>query len=510
MILHNFSEDKNLNAWGEVFVNGERAILTYSRVSALPYNIWWEGEQRTKRDTEEAPFISFESNEKVEIRIKKDKIEQNSEIVVRPQSKAIKVNVKNGEACFTLTEHGAYTFEIDGFHEALHVFYNPERDFLAEEKKSGRKIIHYKAGTYDIGNVELPSHTSVIIDKGAVVYGSFSAMYQEDVRICGYGIIDGSKEVRDDSTLLLPQSVDIEKGLAREIYCIEGDLIEEDVLRKHLKDCKVLNGLIRFYWCKNFSVEGVIMRDSSTFCFIPAACTNFTIDNIKAIGMWRYNSDGIDLFNCDNAIIKNSFLRNFDDCMVIKGICGWDKRNNENILVENCTIWCDWGSALEIGAETNADEYNNIVFKDCNIIHSAHVSMRIHHHNRASIKNIVYKNICVDVSKHTLSPLIIEEGKEYFGESGYLPDLFQFVIKNHGLFCYKKVPGTIDGVTVDNIRIFKDEVSEIPRVVMYGCDDEHKVRNVRIGAIFINGEKIEDGAKLLDIGSFVEDVSVQN
>ena len=53
------------------------------------------------------------------------------------------------------------------------------------------------------------------------------------------------------------------------------------------------------------------MRDSSTFGLICANCEDVRIDNIKGIGMWRYNSDGIDLFNCKDAIIKNCFSIDF-------------------------------------------------------------------------------------------------------------------------------------------------------------------------------------------------------
>lgn len=505
MKLHNFNEDKNLNSWGEVYINGERADLNFSRVSAVPYNIWWVGKQRDKKDTEEAPFISFESDDKVEIKIKKDKINPKSDIVVRPQSKGVKISVQDNEACFTLTEHGAYTFEIDGFNEALHLFYNPERDFVAEETKSGRKIMRFAAGIHNIGNVNVPSHTSVIIDAGAVVYGSFTAIKSEDVRICGYGIIDGSKEIRTDDTLAIPVSVKKDNYAYAPVYT-QADLTEESALRKKIKDYNVLNGLIRFYCCKDFFVEGVIMRDSSTFCFVPAACDNFVIDNVKTIGMWRYNSDGIDIFNCRNAVIKNSFLRNFDDCIVIKGIMGWDKLNNENILVDNCTVWCDWGCALEIGAETNADEYKNIVYKNCNIIHDFDVNMRIHHHNRSHIKDVVYTNICVDISKYTLPPILIDEGKDYFGKPGHLPNLFNFIIVNDGAYSDKKMAGTIDGVKVEGIRIFKDDESGIPHSNIFGCDEEHKVKNVLIENVYINGEKSEDYAKYIDSLQFTENV----
>lgn len=508
MELHCFNEKNDLNSWGEVYINNKPATLTYSRVSSVPYNIWWIGKQRDMKDTENAPFISFESNEKVEIRVKSDKIKAISDLVVRPQSKCVTIARKDNEATFVLKEHGAYTFEIDGFHEALHIFYNPERDFVSEETKSGRKILHYQAGIHNVGNMEIGSHTSVIIDAGAVVYGSFTAINSEDIRICGYGIIDGSKEIRIDHTCIIPTSVTMAQ-LEKTEYTDE-DLTDEGVLRGKIKDLKCLYSCIKFYNCKNFSLEGVILRDAATFCFIPAACENFIIDNVKTIGMWRYNSDGIDIFNCSNAVIKNCFLRNFDDCIVIKGVVGWDKLNNENILVENCVVWCDWGSALEIGAETNADKYNNIVFRNCDIIHASSAVMRIHHHNRAAISNVLYDGIKGEFTKYQLGPKIIEEGKEYNGlPNEFQPYLIAVMIVNDGMYGKEKLPGTIDGVRIINTQVYKDKEVIVPKSLFFGADDGHMVKNVLVQGVYVNGEKAADYDKNFEDMKFTESVKYE-
>ena len=56
----------------------------------------------------------------------------------------------------------------------------------------GKWVLYYPKGVHHIGLVELESHTTVLIDSGAVVYGSFIAFCAEDIKICGNGIIDGS------------------------------------------------------------------------------------------------------------------------------------------------------------------------------------------------------------------------------------------------------------------------------------------------------------------------------
>ena len=78
-------------------------------------------------------------------------------------------------------------------------------------------------------------------------------------------------------------------------------------------------------------------------------------EDVKVIGQWRYNSDGIDLHNMQNAQIIHCFARTFDDCLVIKGVHkvgGMDTGHQSvrDILVENCVLWNDWGRALELGA----------------------------------------------------------------------------------------------------------------------------------------------------------------
>lgn len=500
--IHSIPETGEKSNIYSVAINGEKAELNFIRVSAMPFNTPWPGHQRNLSQTEEAAFVSFESDEEVYLKV--TFCEDFAKAIVRPLSKNIEPSIdEDGSIRFTLKEHGAYTLELDGHHNALHIFFNPVRDFKKEadeDKKNGRTVYYYGEGEHNIGDIDLPSHSTVIIDAGAIVYGSFSSFDAEDVKIKGYGIIDGSKEIRTSETLLLPfilKNGELDLGPDSPFFifnelgtCFRKE--DKELFERFMKDTKCLKGQIRFYFCKNVEVEGVIMRDSSTFCLIPARCENLTIDNVKTIGMWRYNSDGIDLFNCSNVIVKNTFLRNFDDCMVIKGITGWDDANNENIIVENCVIWCDWGSALEIGAETNAPEYRNIIYRNCDIIHGQTAMMRIHHYNYADIHHVLYENINCEYTKYQESGVIQNSDEEvYFSRpnTGH-PNLIDLPIASNVIYGRDGTKGTTHDISFKNIRVYKDARVPTPNSHIGGLNETNCIKNVSVENLTVNGERI--------------------
>ena len=80
------------------------------------------------------------------------------------------------------------------------------------------------------------------------------------------------------------------------------------------------------------------MKDPAGWAAVPYYCNGVTFDNVKLIGFWRYNADGIDIVNSSNVTIKNSFLRTFDDCIAIKGQKAvYDKQK----IIENIQISLD-------------------------------------------------------------------------------------------------------------------------------------------------------------------------
>lgn len=493
LILTNPPESEALYTKISVTVNGTPAVTTAARVSAMPYNTAWPGQQRPLDQTEMAPVLSFSADEPVTVTVTYDA--PPAEVLVRPLSRGVTACVEGSTATLTLPAPGAYTVEADGFHEALHIFSDPVKDFESYAE-SAKTVLRFGAGVHEIGRMELFSDTTVIIDRDAVLYGSFIAVDAENITVCGYGIMDGSREKRVSGDDLLPLDYYAPISSDRETFLT------------FLTDNHVLDGILRFYRCKNIRVEGVTLRDASTFALIPAQCEGVVIDHIKTIGMWRYNADGIDLFNCRNVTVRGCFLRDFDDCMVLKGICGWDSWGMEHILVENCVTWCDWGRNLEIGAETNAPAFHDIVFRNCDCIHGSTIFCDIQHHNRAEIFDVTFEDIRCEYTKHQLPDTYQHDMTAPFVPVSPTrhPILLAAPIYQMGLFSRDGLNGCIHDITFRNIQILTDGDIPKPVVMLAGLDAEHTVRHVTVEGVYRDGERLEREDLEWQINEFATDI----
>jgi hypothetical protein len=233
----------------------------------MPYNTVWPGYQRPLDQTEIASFFSFEADKPVSVSISvKCGFE---EVIVRPLSKGIKTVKTENLATFILQKPGQYSVEFDGIHSPLTIFYNPVSDFSSPADKNA---LYYGPGQHFTGTVYLEDGQTVIVDSGAVVYGSFIAIDKKDIKILGYGIIDGSLEERTSDTLLIPYSDDV---------VFSRERVSAGSFKKWLSDNSVLNGCVRLYRCENCELNGFVCRDSASFTVIPAACDNVVCDNLK-------------------------------------------------------------------------------------------------------------------------------------------------------------------------------------------------------------------------------------
>lgn len=365
---------------------------------------------------------------------------------VRPLSQNVKFE-KSGarEIEFSIDGPCRLAVEINGRERPLFVFANPPANPPAKRANS----VVFRAGEiYDVGlDKKIASDTSVVVDGGAIVYGTFAAGAPEtaeptrNISLSGNGIISGE-------TIPRPQE-------RREIT---------------------------FLKTKSLEVSGITVVHPTNWAIALFACEGVKIDNVKVVSD-SPRDDGIDLVSCKNAAVENCFLRTRDDCIAVKagvdygGIKFFETgvdASSENILVKNCSIWNGiWGNALEIGFETRGDEIKNVSFENIDILRALGAGgdegvLTIHNGDRAKISNILYKDIRAEEAEGCAVNIRVL----------------------HSRYSRDKERGSVSGVRFENVSMRSEKPLKI-KIEGYGKNSA--VENVVFDNFSINSAPLKAG-----------------
>ena len=235
-------------------------------------------------------------------------------------------------------------------------------------------------------------------------------------------------------------------------------------------------------WTKtpiNISVEGITLRDGSVWTLPVRNSKNVIIDGVKILG-YRANSDGIDVCNSENVIIRNCFIRTLDDLIVIKtlkngGPC-------KHVHAYHNVLWNEVAHAVSVGAEISRDIVD-VVFEDCDIIHDKgrEWSMRVYHCDDAKVSGIVFRNLRFEESRNFLSLWINTAICSTSKDRGHIKDIL------------------FEDITAENVLR--------PTVQLLGYDASHLVENVVIRNVSVNGKKITSAD--VQTNEFVKNITVK-
>lgn len=389
----------------KVYVNGQEVKVSEATVSALPVNKNFVNDyiQRPLSQTETAYYVTVDMDDEILMEIEVNEAFDTFE--TRPLAYDLQAEREENKISLKIKEPMQFTVEIDGHHHALHVFVNP-----VSEKPEGN-VLYFPRGEHHVGVIWLESHQHIYLEEGATVYGVIYGKDVHDVKITGRGVIDSSMCPRGNDEL--------SEGQAYREYFREKGFSPDDM--------KYISTLV-LYHCKNIYVEGIILKDAPLWSvIIRNNCENITVDNIKLIGHWRYNSDGIDVCVSKNVTVKNCFVRSFDDCIVVRGAYLPEEEGNvENVVIENCVCWCDWGISLEVWTGSKNTTIRNVVFRNNYLIRLTGIAIDVQSHfgnDNIVIENLVYDGVYIDA--HDYEKPIVEKcsGTVESVSRGYVPSV---------------------------------------------------------------------------------------
>ena len=224
-------------------------------------------------------------------------------------------------------------------------------DYISE---NGGGTLHFYVGRYLTGTIFLKSNVTVHLHEGAILLGStnpydyrevekvrmptFVAAYQADnIAIIGQGVIDG--QGRELAYNYLDQQ---QKGII------------PDAIRYDRPGYRPQGVYLRE--CRNVTVKGVTIKSAAGWTFEPDQCENMLVDSVTVIGHDFWNNDGIDIVDCKNFKLLNSFIDAADDAICFKSHDA--STGNENIEVRNCVARSS-ASGIKFGT-VSAGGYRNI------------------------------------------------------------------------------------------------------------------------------------------------------
>ena len=369
-------------------VCGETLPVLTARVSAVPFNTWWPGHQRPLDQTEIASFAAFSMTEGAPVTLTVRSFRRIDSLEVRPASCGVKPRIEGNTVTLTVEKPCFFTLEVNGFARALHVFVSPEKDYGVDIHDPS--VRYFGPGVHRAGLIRLYSGETLYLDEGAIVYGTVYAHNADGIRVLGRGILDASPYKR--------------------LQEYENDHSEGEAVIDALRACGDPGGAgnVLMRHCKNVVIDGPVFRDPPEWSYNIYDCENVVIRDVKLIGLWRYNADGIDIYVCKNVEIADSFIRSFDDSIIARGRNAVrDPDVFEDFNVHDCVLWCDWGRALEVWTGGGTAHMCGITFRNIEIIRTAHIAIdvQIYGSGTTAIRDFVCENVTAYGDEHALRPV---------------------------------------------------------------------------------------------------------
>ena len=449
---HHLAENAGEKAAVSPDAASEIVTYNYARItpSAKDFRFKANGQDVYVYETTAGPFAAFSCKGGVNIEIELPQAYNN--ITVSPAKHGIVPDVTGNIISFQIPGPMLFAVMADQL-PVLYVYVNPLENNKPDPKDP--KVKYFEAGqVYEIGELKLHDNETLYIEGGAVVRGNVLASSAKNVRIAGYGVLDGS-------------------------YYRGGHYSEKGHERRKS---------IVLHKCKHSVVEDIIMINPTAWMIMLNQSEHITVRHVKQLG-YVSTSDGVDIVGSKHIRVENSFLRNGDDCIAVKSFNTRSKYDYsidfsadvEDVVIEGCIlIIFRGGSVFEIGHELRTESVKNVRFRDCDVLgaHDYGAVFGIHNTDRATVSDILYEDIRVEHYYNKLIDLRIIKSRYHLDKQrGQIRNV---VFRNIDVSVSKFNPGysisliggynaehTVEHVLFDDFRLNDEKVSNADQLDLY-------------------------------------------
>jgi len=303
-------------------------------------------------------------------------------------------------------------------------------DEVSEQPGGGRVFIG--PGQWLTGMLMLRSNVELFLDRDAILLGSTNPYDYDKLNEVAVGkrgdedvhqgliVADSAQHIRiTGHGLIDAQGLDL--ALAIDSLHHIGERLDPNYNQRRMRP-STRPKLFFFAQCDDVQVHGITLKNSSGWGLSCHGCRNILIDSLQVINRGYWNNDGIDLNDCQHAVVRGCDINAADDGVCLKSddpdaCC-------DDILIEGCRI-CSSASAVKFGTASYGG-FRNVTIRDIEVYDTFRSAIAIETVDGGHIDNILVENIH---ARNTGNPLFIRLGARH-----------------------DERPGTCRNITIRNIR----------------------------------------------------------
>lgn len=297
------------------------------------------------------------------------------------------------------TLKGAYA---DGIHKDTDVI----QAAIDSCTNAGGGTVHLENGMYLTGPFELKSNVTLRIDSTARIIASQD---QYDFYPVGFDTTNGNtpSSYRPLITSNYADSITIMgKGIMDGRGQPWWQAFNNGTITKRPR-------LIQLNHGKHIRLEGITLKNSPQFHFVPSWCVDVSVDSIKILSPSDSpNTDGIDPVTSHHVRIRNCYIDTGDDNVAIKSGYydpSYPNAGSSDIIVSNCTFL--HGHGVSIGSETNGG-VDSMLVENCSFTGTDNgIRIKSNRTRGGNVRGITYRNLTMNNVRY---PILFSE---------YYPDL---------------------------------------------------------------------------------------
>lgn len=301
----------------------------------------WNDWNNSKKLRDTSSFTNFTADFSAPVKVRIKNLRPFSTVEVRPSVYGIEpVNVGDNTVELTIPsyEQRKLSVEFDGdrFHNLMLLPNSPDPE-RPDPANLPSNMKYYGPGVWNPEWITLREGETLYIDEGAVVFAKVDVV-GDGTAIKGRGLLSGARLAHTGN-----------------IYASGYQLIESNASK-----------LTTRY---GFTATGITVVDSPSWTFSIYRTDNVVIDNVNII-CWILNGDGIDFCSVNNGVIKDCFIRSYDDCITLK-VNHLSYDDTQNIEITDNLIWADYAGGIVVGPESGCltgGRIHDVNIKDCIVL----------------------------------------------------------------------------------------------------------------------------------------------